>query len=116
MITVGDPGEDLIRLVEPDQATEIVVDRGQTARLTATVASGAHGDLDLEAHLISPWGTWEWIGPASLGATLPARSSVEVGFDITPPPWATPGRWWALIRIGCAGRLLYTPAVTVGVR
>ena len=116
VITVGDPGEDLIRLVEPDQATEIVVDRGQTARLTATVASGAHGDLDLEAHLISPWGTWEWIGPASLGATLPARSSVEVGFDITPPPWATPGRWWALIRIGCAGRLLYTPAVTVGVR
>nr|MCW1958162.1 NEW3 domain-containing protein [Mycobacterium sp.] len=115
VITVGEPDADLLRLV--DQVTaDIVVERGKTARLSATVASGAHGDLDLEAHLISPWGTWEWIGPASLGARLPAQSSVEVGFDIAPPHWVAPGRWWALIRIGCAGRLLYTPAVAVTVR
>jgi alpha-mannosidase len=115
VITVGQPVQDLVRLVETEPA-DIVVDRGGNARLTATVASGAHADLDLEAHLISPWGTWEWVGPASLGATLPAQSIIEVGFNITPPPWITPGRWWALIRIGCAGRLLYTPAVTVTVR
>jgi hypothetical protein len=47
---------------------------------------------------------------------LPAHSTVDVGFDITPPPWVSPGRWWALIRIGCAGRLLYTAAVAVTVR
>ncbi|MBU3752146.1 MAG: hypothetical protein FGM52_17165, partial [Mycobacterium sp.] len=82
----------------------------------ATVGSGARADLDLEAHVISPWGTWEWIGPASRGAMLPASSTVEVGFDVVPPPWLAPGRWWALIRIGCAGRLLYTPAVAVTVR
>jgi alpha-mannosidase len=115
VVTVGDPGEDLVRLVDSG-TPDIVVSRGGTSRLTATVASGARADLHLEAHLISPWGTWEWMGPASLGATLPARSSVDVGFDITPPPWVTPGRWWALIRIGCAGRLLYTPAVAVTVR
>jgi hypothetical protein len=56
------------------------------------------------------------MGPAACGADLPAGSAVEVGFDINPPPWATPGTWWALIRIGCAGRLLYTPAVAVTVR
>jgi hypothetical protein len=56
------------------------------------------------------------MGPAAAGAVLPARSTVEVGFDIAPPPWQTPGRWWALIRIGCAGRLLYTAAVSVTVR
>jgi alpha-mannosidase len=115
VVTVGDTDEDLIRLVE-QEAADIVVARGHTAMLTATVASGAYDDLDLEAHLISPWGTWEWMGPASQGATLRARSTTEVGFELTPPPWVTPGRWWALIRIGCAGRLLYTPAVAVVVR
>jgi len=27
-----------------------------------------------------------------------------------------PGEWWALIRVGCAGRLVYSPAVKVTVR
>ena len=113
VITVGEPDPDLVRLAA--EPADVVVARGGTARLTAAVASGAHGDLALEAHLISPWGTWEWIGPASLGAMLPALSTVEVGFEVSPPPWLAPGRWWALIRIGCAGRLLYTPAVAVTV-
>ena len=114
VITVGDPAGELVRLVAEPQ--DVVVTPGQTARLSATVATDAHADLALEAHLISPWGTWEWTGPVSCGAVLPAGSTVEVGFDVSPPAWATPGQWWALIRIGCAGRLLYTPAVAVTVR
>ncbi len=114
VITVGDVDEDLVRLIA--EPADVVVERGQRTRLTATVASSAHGDVNLEAHLISPWGTWEWIGPAATGAVLPAQGTAEVGFDVTPPPWLTPGRWWALIRVGCAGRLLYTPAVSVTVR
>jgi hypothetical protein len=42
--------------------------------------------------------------------------TVELGFDVTPPPWVQPGQWWALVRIGCAGRLLYSPVVKVTVR
>ena len=113
LVTVGDPGAEVVSLAA--EPADVVVARGSSTRLSVVVASGAHGDLALEAHLISPWGTWEWIGPASAGALLPALGSVEVGFDVTPPPWLTPGRWWALIRIGCAGRLLYTPAVAVTV-
>jgi hypothetical protein len=56
------------------------------------------------------------MGPASAGADLPAGGSTEIGFDVTPPSWLAPGEWWALIRIGCAGRLLYSPAVKVTVR
>jgi alpha-mannosidase len=114
VITVGDADGELVRLIAEPQ--DVVVERGQRARLVVTVGSDAGGDLNLEAHLISPWGTWEWMGPAAAGAVLPARSTVEVGFDIAPSPWQTPGRWWALIRIGCAGRLLYTSAVSVTVR
>ena len=114
VVTVGEPAGDLVSLAA--DPSDVVVAPGGTARLTATVASGARGDLALEAHLISPWGTWEWIGPAALGETLPVGGSVEVGFDVTPPPWTGAGQWWALIRIGCAGRLLYSPAVSVSVR
>jgi alpha-mannosidase len=95
---------------------DIVLAAGDTARLTVTVGSRACADLALEAHLISPWGTWQWIGPAAFGAALPARGTVELGFDVNPPAWLEPGQWWALVRIGCAGQLLYSPAVQVTVR
>lgn len=113
VVSVGARGP-LIRLVT--EPTDIVVAAGERARLAVTVGNDAHTDLSLEAHLISPWGTWEWIGPAARGALVDARSETEIAFDVAPPPWAQPGRWWALIRIGCAGRLLYTPAVEVTVR
>ena len=96
-----------------EEPADVVVAAGNSARLTATVGTDACADLSLEAHLISPWGTWEWIGPAALGAVLPARGTVELGFDVTPPAWVEPGQWWALIRIGCAGRLVYSPSVKV---
>jgi alpha-mannosidase len=110
----GADGGGLVELTR--EPTDIVVAAGDSTRLSATVGSGAGADLSLEAHLISTWGTWEWIGPAALGAVLPARGTVDVSFDVHPPAWIAPGQWWALIRIGCAGRLVYSPAVKVTVR
>jgi alpha-mannosidase len=114
VVAVGSPPDtDLVYLV--DGPAEIELTAGESARLVVTVGSHARADLALEAHLISPWGTWEWIGPDALGATVPRAGTVELGFDVTPPAWLEPGQWWALVRIGCAGRLLYTPAVQVKV-
>ncbi|OBI95959.1 alpha-mannosidase [Mycobacterium alsense] len=106
-------GTDLVHLVDGPADVELAA--GGAARLTVTVGTRARADLAVEAHLISPWGTWEWIGPAALGAVLPARGTVELGFEVAPPAWLDPGRWWALVRVGCAGRLLYSPAVKVTV-
>ena len=89
---------------------------GEAARLAVTVGTAADASLAVEAHLISPWGTWEWMGPAAQGAVLSPGENVEIGFDVTPPPWVQPGEWWALVRLGCAGRLVYSPAVKVTVR
>ncbi len=116
VVTVGagelEPGP-LVELVEGP--ADLTLRAGDTARLAVTVGSLAAADLALEAHLISPWGTWEWIGPAARGAVLPARATVDLGFDVTPPAWLEPGRWWALVRVGCAGELVYSPAVRVSV-
>jgi alpha-mannosidase len=98
-----------------DGPGEIALRAGESGALTVTVGSHVGADLSLEAHLISPWGTWEWIGPGALGAVVPAGGTVDLGFDVHPPAWLEPGQWWALVRIGCAGTLLYSPAVTVTV-
>lgn len=113
VMTVGAAAGELVYLA--DGPTEVTLEAGEAGTLTLTVGSHACADLNLEAHLISPWGTWEWMGPGALGAVLPARATVDLGFQLTPPAWLEPGQWWALVRIGCAGRLVYSPAVKVTV-
>ncbi|KKB97267.1 alpha-mannosidase [Mycobacterium nebraskense] len=103
----------LIYLAEGPADLELTA--GDTAALTVRIGSHAGADLALEAHLISPWGTWEWLGPAVVGAVLPVRGTADLAFTVAPPAWLDPGRWWALVRVGCAGRLVYTPAVEVTV-
>lgn len=115
VVTVGDPGDTpLLRLVAEPVAVEVVA--GEHADLSVVVGSAAGAPLSLEAHLISPWGTWDWLGPNVLGADVPAGGTVAFDFDVAPPPWVGPGQWWALVRIAAAGRVLYTPAVSVRVR
>jgi alpha-mannosidase len=110
----GADDDELVHLV--DGPADVEVAAGGSARLAVTLSTTSRADLSAEAHLISPWGTWEWMGPGVLGAVLPAQGRVELGFDVTPPAWVAPGQWWALVRVGCAGRLVYSPAAKVTVR
>ncbi|MDP9168533.1 MAG: NEW3 domain-containing protein, partial [Actinomycetota bacterium] len=114
VIAVGATDDRVIRMVADPEPVEVAA--GDTARLSVTVGTDCHTDLAVEAHLISPWGTWEWLTPNIIGADLPARGTVELSFDVVPPAWTEPGEWWALIRVACAGELLYSPAVKVVVR
>ncbi len=67
VVSVGAPADDdVLRLVSEPEPVELSA--GEAARLTVTVGTDAHADLAVEAHLISPWGTWEWMGPAAVGA------------------------------------------------
>ncbi|KHO26893.1 alpha-mannosidase [Mycolicibacterium setense] len=118
IVTIGGAGADseshVLKLVSEPQAVH--VKPGGTARLAITIGTDARTSLAAEAHLISPWGTWEWMGPAAAGVEVPAGGTAEIEFDVAPPSWVEPGEWWALIRVGCAGRLIYSPAVKVTVR
>ncbi|BBY49359.1 alpha-mannosidase [Mycolicibacterium arabiense] len=113
-ITVGDGTDDVLRLVGGPEPIDVPA--GGSATLSVTVGTDAKADLSIEAHLISPWGTWEWVGPSAVGADLPAGGTAQLHFDVSPPAWVRPGQWWALVRVACAGHLLYTPAVAVTVR
>jgi alpha-mannosidase len=115
VVSVGIRSEDeLLRLISGPQPVEVAA--GGEASLGVTVATDARADMAVEAHLISPWGTWAWIAPPVRGAVLRAGGQVDLRFDVCPPASVEPGQWWALVRVGCAGRLIYSPAVTVRVR
>jgi alpha-mannosidase len=114
MVSVGATDDGVLRLVSGPEPVDIAA--GARATLAVTVANDTHADLSLEAHLISPWGTWEWMGAGVVGADVRARSTLVIGFDVAPPKWVEPGEWWALVRVGCAGELVYSPAVRVVVR
>lgn len=111
LISVGEHQDTLLRLVTDARPVDLAA--GETGTVSVTVGTDAYADLTVEAHLISPWGTWEWLGPNIVGAIVPARGTVELGFDVAPPAWVQPGRWWALIRVACAGELVYSSAVQV---
>jgi alpha-mannosidase len=114
VVSVGQPTGQLFRINSDPKPIEIAP--GEAATLAVTVATDARNDLAVEAHLIAPWGTWEWMGPAVKGVDLPANGTADIEFDVRPPPWVEPGEWWALIRVACAGQLIYSPAVRVCVR
>jgi alpha-mannosidase len=115
IVSVGASSEPVVlRLISGPE--DVDVTPGESSRVAVTVGTDARTDLAVEAHLISPWGTWEWMGPAVQGATLQAGGSAQLDFEVTPPAWIEPGEWWALVRVGCAGRLVYSPAVKVTVR
>lgn len=114
VVAVGD-AERAPLIYLADEPAEVTLKPGEAVDLTVAVGSHARAELALEAHLISPWGTWDWMGPAAVGAVLPAPGAVDLGFRLAPPAWLDPGQWWALVRIGCAGELLYSPAVRVTV-
>jgi alpha-mannosidase len=113
-VVVGDSADEMLRLVTEPAPVEVAA--GERAGIGITVGTDARAALSLEAHLISPWGTWDWMGPAVVAAELPGSGTADLTFEVAPPRWVQPGQWWALIRVACAGHLVYTPAVKVTVR
>ncbi|EUA37354.1 putative alpha-mannosidase [Mycobacterium avium subsp. avium 2285 (R)] len=107
MVAVGD-GERAPLIYLADEPAEVTLEPGEAADLTVAVGSHARAELALEAHLISPWGTWDWMGPAAVGAVLPARGAVDLGFRLAPRPGWTPasgGRWsGSAARANCSTR------------
>ena len=116
MVRVGDvPATDPLGVMtaaapplRPGQAGELVIE------LTSTAASAIRG----EAQLVSPIGTWGphspvLITPWTQGFTVGPGERVRVPFTVRASRTASPGSWWALVKVAYFGTLHYTETVPI---
>jgi hypothetical protein len=91
----------------------IAVAPGERASLRLSLRNCVASEIRGEAQVISPYDTWDFIGPWTQGFAVDAGEATIVDFDIAPPPGTPPGDWWALVKIMYFGRLHYTQSVAV---
>jgi len=89
---------------------------GERATLRVGLANHTRSRIDGEAMPVSPWGTWDFIGPYATGFSLDAGAESEIEFEVAIPTTAEPGHWWAMVKLMWFGRAQYTTAVPVVVR
>ncbi|GGU19774.1 NEW3 domain-containing protein [Lentzea flava] len=83
---------------------------GTSSSLRVVLASGAHGDLPVQAWILSPRETWELVGPFSTSGVVPGQGRLALDFDFSPPAWAAAGSWSAVVKVA-AGELVRTSPV-----
>ncbi|MEV6240731.1 hypothetical protein [Lentzea sp. NPDC051838] len=88
----------------------VSVSPGSSAALQVVLASGAHGDLPIQAWLLSPRETWELAGPFCVSGVLPGQGRLTLGFTVSAPLWASAGSWSAVVKVA-AGELVRTTGV-----
>jgi len=100
-VAVLTPG---LRLAPGDQGELLV-------RVTCGLASELHG----EAQLVSPFGTWEMLGPWTQGFSIAPGASTVLRFAMDVPVTARHARWWALVKVMYYGRVRYTEAIPIAI-
>ena len=89
---------------------------GGAADLTVELSSGLASEIRGEAQLVSPFGSWEALGPWTQGFRINPGGRAAPSFRARVPAAARPGtQWWALIKVMYFGRVRYTEAVPVTV-
>jgi alpha-mannosidase len=136
LLTVGEPDrpdlslplDELLPLIEADQQAaeaelaldvltpEVDLAPGQQGELAIQITNRAASQLRGEAQLISPFGSWDALGPWTLGFAAEPGAAATLGYRVAIPPGARPGaHWWAVVKVMYFGRVRYCPAVPVRV-
>lgn len=88
---------------------------GERTEVRVAVASALWAPIAVEARLVSPWGTWDFVRPWVACGELPARGRAEFTFSVAVPRWATTGRWWLRAKVAGAGLVRRSPVVPLEV-
>jgi hypothetical protein len=86
---------------------------GSQGELQVRVTSGLASELHGEAQLISPFGSWEMLGPWAQGFSIAPGASTVLRFTVNVPVTARHAQWWALVKVMYYGRVRYTEAIPV---
>jgi hypothetical protein len=86
---------------------------GGQGELLVRVTSGLASELHGEAQLVSPFGTWEMLGPPAQGFSIAPGTSTVLRFAASLQVTARKAQWWALVKVMYYGRVRYTEAIPV---
>jgi alpha-mannosidase len=89
---------------------------GDEGELAVRVTSGLASELHGEAQLVSPFGTWEMLGPWTQGFSAGPGADAVLRFAGRIPLTARHGQWWALVKVMYYGRVRYTEAIPVVIK
>ena len=133
MVAVGErrwpdpalPAEETLELMQADYAAgaaeaDVAVltpglrlEPGSDGELQVRVTSGLASELRGEAQLVSPFGSWEMLGPWTQGFSVAPGASTVLRFAVHVPVTARHAQWWALVKVMYYGRVRYTEAIPV---
>jgi hypothetical protein len=86
---------------------------GSEGELQVRVTSGLASELHGEAQLLSPFGSWEMLGPWTQGFSVAPGASTVLRFAMHVPMNERHAQWWALVKVMYYGRVRYTEAIPV---
>ena len=86
---------------------------GSDGELQVRVTSRLASELRGEAQLVSPFGSWEMLGPWIQGFSVAPGASTVLRFTVHVPATARHAQWWALVKVMYYGRVRYTEAIPV---
>jgi hypothetical protein len=133
MVAVGErlwpdpalPAEEALELMQADYAAgaaeaEVAVltpglrlAPGSEGELQVRVTSGLASELRGEAQLVSPFGSWEMLGPWTQGFSVAPGASTVLRFAVHVPMTERHAQWWALVKVMYYGRVRYSEAIPV---
>jgi alpha-mannosidase len=96
-------------------APALTLTPGETGTLRVRLASHSADEVHGEAQLISPYGTWDLIGPWTQGFTIPPGGQATLGYDVRVPAHARQMDAWALVKVMAFGRSYYTASIPLAV-
>jgi hypothetical protein len=89
---------------------------GADAEVTLEVTNRLASPLRGEAQLVSPFGSWEALGPWTQGVRAGPGERAAVRFRVRIPGHTRAGtQWWALVKVMYFGRVRYSAAIPVTV-
>ena len=89
---------------------------GATGEVAVEVTNRLASPLRAEAQLVSPFGSWEALGPWTQGLRAAPGTRAQARFGVRIPGYVRPGtQWWALVKIMYFGRVRYSAVVPVTV-
>ncbi|MFG2461801.1 NEW3 domain-containing protein [Streptomyces sp. NPDC048523] len=105
------PGRGLVCDLAADRVT---VRGGERAQVPVSLRNTTRGPVGGQLWAVSPWGTWQGVGPGLQGFTVPGGEEREFVIEVDGSS-IPPGAYWLMAKAAWNGQVAYTKAIVLEV-